>query len=105
MEWLVPRLLGDPLPWGMLAGDFSPVSTECHEARASWGYKGLTPREGPGLESELGLICGCLHSAIKSKRDRASVQDSRRQRCAQVHAFRRACFGSGELCLVSVTGV
>lgn len=68
------------------------------EARASLGDKGLTPREGPGL----GLIYGCLvawalNSAIKSKRDRASVQDSRSQHCAQVRAFRRTCLTTREL--------
>lgn len=49
VEWVVPRLPGDPLPWRMLAGDFSPVSTVC-EAKASWGVRvggqGTNPKRG-----------------------------------------------------------
>lgn len=50
---------------------------------------------------DVGWVVGALNPAIKSERDRASVQDRRRQHCAQVQAFRRACFGSGELRLLS----
>lgn len=46
-----------------------------------------------------------LNCAIKSKRDRASAKTEERRNSAQVHAFRRACFGSGELCLPLVAGV
>lgn len=51
------------------------------------------------------MVVGALNSAIKSKRDRALVQDRRRQHWVQAHAFRRTHFGSRGLCLLSVAGV
>lgn len=68
---------------------------------AGGGGQGTDPKKGAWT----GVIYGCLvawalNSAIKSKRDRASVQDSRRQHCVQVCAFRRTCFGSGSCACV-----